>query len=225
MKIFRDIGEKGYQAQVLVESGRVKATQGDTAAARNLYSQALAMQKLLDVKGDLAETQLRLAELLCETDEASDGASLLRSALPEFQAEKRASDEIRARAILARALLLQDQVAAARAAINSAAPLIGRGSIQDRLEWQLEDARVQAAEKNVAGAKRAGEQALDDAKSHGLVGTQFEASLVLGEIQLSGPSPALARAELARVQKKAKRYGFELIARKAAALTAPTGSR
>ncbi len=225
MKIFHDIGEKGYQAQVLVESGRVKAIQGDTAAARVLYTQALAMQKLLDVKGDLAETQLRLGELLCETDEASDGTSLLRSALPEFQAEKRASDEIRARAILARALLLQDQVAAARAAIDSAAPLIDRGSIQDRLEWQLEDARVRAAEKNASGAKRAGEQALDDAKSHGLVGTQFEASLVLGEIQLSGPSPALARAELARLQKRAKRYGFELIARKAAALMAPTGSR
>jgi serine/threonine protein kinase/tetratricopeptide (TPR) repeat protein len=220
LKIFRDIGEKGYQAATLVAVGRVKAEQGDTAAARALYEQALAMQTPLGVKGDLAQTQLAMAELLCETNEAPDAAGLLHTALQEFQIEKRGSDEIRAQAILARVFLLQHQIAPARAAIDAAAALVDRGSLIDRLEWQLDDARVRWAETDTSGAERAVQQALVEATNHGLMGMQFEASLVLGEIQMAGRDQARARTGLVRLQEKARNKGFGLIARKAAALAA-----
>jgi tetratricopeptide (TPR) repeat protein len=220
LKIFRDIGEKGYQAATLVAVGRVRAEQGDTAAARALYEQALDMQMPLGVKGDLAQTQLAMAELLCDTNEAPDAAGLLRTALQEFQIEKRGSDEIRAQAILARALLLQHQIAPARVAIDAAAAFVDRGSLIDRLEWQLDDARVRWAETDASGAERAVQQALVEATNYGLVGMQFEASLVLGEIQMAGPDQARARMGLVRLQEKARNKGFGLIARKAAALAA-----
>jgi tetratricopeptide (TPR) repeat protein len=193
LKIFRDIGEKGYEAGTLAAIGRVKAQQGDFAAARALYEQALALQTPLGVKGDLAQTQLALAELLCETNEAPDAARLLRAALQEFQSEKKGSDQIRAQAILSRALLLQNQVAAARAAIDAAAPQIERARLIDRLEWRLADARVRMADTTYR-AERVAEQALTEARIHGLIGMQFEASLVLAEIQMTGPDPARARA-------------------------------
>ena len=120
LKIFRDIDEKVYQAETLAALGRIRTEQGDTVAARALYEQALAMQKPLGVKGDLAQTQLAMAELLCETNQAPDAVNLLQLALAEFKTEKKASDEIRARGILARALLLQGQIAPARAAIDAA---------------------------------------------------------------------------------------------------------
>ena len=224
LKIFRDIGEKGYEAGTLAAMGRVKAQQGDLAVARALYEQALALQTPLGVKGDLAQTQLALAELQCETHNAPDAARLLGAALQEFQTENRGSDQIRAQAILSRALLLQNQVAAARTAIDAPATQIERARLIDRLEWRLADARVRMADTDDTGAERAAEQTLTEARIHGLIGMQFEASLVLAEIHLTGPDPARARAELLRLQEEARRKGYGLIARKAAALAAHPGA-
>jgi serine/threonine protein kinase/tetratricopeptide (TPR) repeat protein/TolB-like protein len=220
LRIFRDIGEKGYQAAALVEIGHVRAEQGDTSAARALYEQALAMQKPLGVKGDLAQTQLAMAELLCETNEATDAVSLLRTALAEFQTEKKANDEIRARGVLARAFLLQGQIAPARAAIDAAAALIDRASMMNRLEWQLDGARVRAAEKDLSDAERRAGEVLAEADQHGLVSLQLQASLALAEIHAAGTNTAGVRMELQRLQKAAQSKGLGLIMRKAAALAA-----
>jgi serine/threonine protein kinase/tetratricopeptide (TPR) repeat protein/TolB-like protein len=220
LRIFRDIGEKGYQAAALAEIGHVRAEQGDTSAARALYDQALAMQKPLGVKGDLAQTQVAMAELLCEINEAPDAADLLRTALTEFQTEKKANDEIRAQGILARALLLQGQIAPARAASDAAAALIDRGSIMNRLEWQLDDARVRVAEKDLIGAERSAREVLSESAQHGLVSLQFKASLALAEIHAAGSNTAAVRRELQRLQKSAQAKGLGLIVHKAAALAA-----
>jgi serine/threonine protein kinase/tetratricopeptide (TPR) repeat protein len=220
LKIFRGIDEKGYVAQTLTAIGRVRGQQDDVVGARALYEQARTMQQSLGVKGDLAQTQLALAELLCETNAGPDAARLLHAAVAEFQTEKRGSDVLRAQAIMARALLLQGEIAAARAAIDAAAPLIPRASILDQLEWRLGDARVRSAERDEAGAERVAAQALAEAKIRGLLGMQFAASLVLGEVQMASPNPARARAELARLQEKARSHGYGVIARRAAALAA-----
>jgi serine/threonine protein kinase/tetratricopeptide (TPR) repeat protein len=220
LRIFRDIGEKGYQAAALAEIGHVRAEQGDTTAARALYDQALAMQKPLGVKGDLAQTQVAMAELLCDINEAPDAVNLLHTALAEFQTEKKASDEILARGILARALLLQGQIAPARAAIDAAAALIDRGSIMNRLEWQLDDARVRAAEKDLTGAERSAREVLAESAEHGLVSLQLKASLALAEIHAAGSNTAAVRRELQRLQKAAQAKGLGLIVHKAAALAA-----
>lgn len=218
LKIFHDIGEKGYQTATQVALGRIRVEQGDTAAARAIYEQAIATQKQLGVKGDLAETQLAMGELLCELNEASDAARLIRAAIQEFQIEKKASDETRGQGILARALLLQGKIAAARAAIDAGAPLIDRGRLIDRLEWRLDDARVRSAEGNMSRAERAAQQALAEAQDNGIVGLQLEADLTLAEIRVAGPDPARARVALVRLQETARAKGFGLIARKAAAL-------
>jgi serine/threonine protein kinase/tetratricopeptide (TPR) repeat protein len=220
LKIFRDIDEKVYQAETLAALGRIRTEQGDTVAARALYEQALAMQKPLGVKGDLAQTQLAMAELLCEINQTPEAANLLRLALAEFQTEKKASDEIRARAILARALLLQGQIAPARAAIDAAAALIDRGSMMNRLEWQLDDARVRAAEKDFSGAEHGAREVLAEAGQHGLVSVQLQASLALAEIHATGPNTAGVRMELRQLQKAAQSKGLGLIVRKAAVLAA-----
>jgi serine/threonine protein kinase/tetratricopeptide (TPR) repeat protein/TolB-like protein len=219
----RRIGEKSYYAKTLVALGRLKAQQGNAAAARSLYSQALSIQRQLGEKGSLAQTQIAQAESMCDADQPSDAASLARRALQEFQLENKRSDEIRARAVLARALLRQGQVSAARESIDAALPLAERGSVINRLALQLDDARVRAAEQDEPGAERTARQVLSATQAQGLVSLQLEASLALAEIVATGTgatSAASASAELARLQDTARSRGFALIAHKAAQLAA-----
>jgi len=221
------IGEKSYYAKTLVALGRVRTQQGDTTAARTLYSQALSIQSQLGEKGSLAQTRLALAESMCEADQASDAASLARGAIQEFQLEKMRSDEIRARAVLARALLRQGQVTAARDSINATSPLAEHSSIVTRLSLRLDDARVYAAEQDAPAAERAARQVLSAAQAQGIVSLQLEASLALAEIvtaNASGTDAASTGASLKQLQNTARSKGFGLIARKAAALAERSAS-
>jgi serine/threonine protein kinase/tetratricopeptide (TPR) repeat protein len=214
------IGERSNYALSLVSLGRVRLQQGDPAAARRLYAQALSIQRELGEKGSLAQTQVAEAELMCEADQASEAANLARSALHEFEIEKKNSDAILAQAILARSLLRQGQIIAAREAINAALPLAEHGSALDRLGLQLDDARVRIAERDISGAERVVRQVLAAAGKQSLVRLTLDASLALGEIKAAGSDLAGTRVELSRLQESARAKGFGLIARKAAALAA-----
>jgi serine/threonine protein kinase/tetratricopeptide (TPR) repeat protein/TolB-like protein len=213
-------GERSNYALTLVSLGRVRLQQGDAAAARALYGQALTIQRELGEKGSLAETQVAEAELMCDADQAGDAANLAQSALHEFQVEKKNSDEILAHEILARALLRESRITAAREAINAALALAEHGSTLDRLGLQLDDARVHAAEKDFSGAERLVQQVLGAAQKQNLVRLKLGAWLVLGEIMAAGPDAAHAPAELRRLEASAQAKGFGLIARQAAALGA-----
>jgi hypothetical protein len=56
------------------------------------------------------------------------------------------------------------------------------------------------------------------ATKSGYVGYQLESRLALEEIELESGKSAASRARLQQLQKDAKEKGFDLIARKAAAL-------
>jgi tetratricopeptide (TPR) repeat protein len=209
------IGEKSYYAKTLLALGRLRALQGHTDAARTLYAQALSIQGGLGEKGSSARTQLALAELMCDEDQANDAAALARAALREFQSEKQNSDEIHAQTVLARALLTQRLSGAARRAIDAARRLAERASMIDRLELQLQDARVRAAENEIAAAEDTVRPVLAVTERQGLVRLQLQAALTLDEIQ---------RSDSGGLEEVARSKGFELIARKAAALTAQASS-
>ncbi len=218
--IYRRLGEKNYEAEVLVALGRVRAERGDAHATRGLYQQALASQTQLGMKGDLAQTQLALAELACEANQGPEAARLARIALQEFQLEHRDGDQMRGQAILARALQQQGEIGAARAAIEAARTLAGRGSLDDSLTLRLADARVRIAEGKTADAELAARQLLTEATEHGLVRQRLEASLTIAEAQIAGPDATSAQPRLAQLETEARARGFERIALKAAALAA-----
>ncbi len=220
LSIYRRLGEKNYEAEVLVALGRVRAERGDTHATRALYQQALSSQTQLGMKGDLAQTQLALAELTCEANQGPEAARLARIALREFQLEHRDGDQMRGQAILARALQQQGELGAARAAIEAARTLSGRGSLDDSLTLRLADARVRIAEGKAADAELSARQLLTEATDHGLVRQRLEASLTIAEAQIAGPDAASAQPRLAELETEARARGFERIARKAAALAA-----
>jgi serine/threonine protein kinase/tetratricopeptide (TPR) repeat protein len=220
LNIYRRLGEKNYEAEVLVALGRVGAERGDAHATRALYQQALASETQLGMKGDLAQTQLALAELTCEANQGPEAARLARIALQEFQLEHREGDQMRGQAILARALQQQGELGAARAAIEAARTLVGRGSLDDSLTLRLADARVRIAEGKAADAERSARQLLTEATAHGMVRQRLEASLTVAEAQIKGPDAASAQPRLAELEAEARARGFERIALKAAALAA-----
>jgi len=223
--LLRKIGQKSDYAQTLESLGRTQAYQGDTDAARRTFGDVLSIQSQLKEKGNLAQTQLALAELLCDTQQASQASGLIRTALKEFQIENKNTDEIRAQVVLARSLRLEGQIPAARSAIDAAQALAQPGSTTDRLEWQIEEARVRAAEKDFSGAEYAAREVLAQADRRGLVRLQLQASLTLAEVHAAGADSTGVRAEVQRVQRAAQSKGFGLMARQAAALAARPAPR
>ena len=79
-------------------------------------------------------------------------------------------------------------------------------------------ARAQAASRKTAAANTILKEALAKATKSGYVGYQLESRLALEEIELESGKSATSGARLQQLQKDAKEKGFDLIARKAAAL-------
>jgi len=119
--------------------------------------------------------------------------------------------------MLSRALLQQGKLDEARAAIAEAVRLSEKSQdVSVRIPVIIDHAYVMAAGKNLGGAETTAQEALTQARNLGLFRLQLEASLALGQIQMTGPNPAAGRARLQALEKSARAKGFELIARKAA---------
>ena len=61
------------------------------------------------------------------------------------------------------------------------------------------------------------ERALKDARTHGFVGVEFEAMLVMADLEKRLGHAGVAREELVSLERAARDKGFMLVARKAAA--------
>ena len=213
----REAGGKVLYASTLVKVGQALRQQAEADKAREAYVQALSSQEELGNKSDAAETRLALAELDCDSGSGTEAEQLSRAAVEVFRADAYADEEIFAQSMLSRALLRQGKVDEARAAIAEAVRLSEKSQdVTVRIPVTLVHAYVMAAEKNLGGAETTAKEALTRARNLGLFRLQLEASLALGQIQMTGPNRAVGRARLQALEKSARAKGFELIARKAA---------
>jgi hypothetical protein len=85
------------------------------------------------------------------------------------------------------------------------------------LACSLVRAQVLAAGKDLTRAEAVARQALAEAQKAGLVRYQLEASLALAECQAKGKDAAAVSVRLRDLESSARKAGFELIARQAAA--------
>ena len=213
----RDIGGKNFYAQTLADMGRIFRQQGKADEAEQAYRESLSLQEKLGNKSDAAETRLALAELDCDSGKGSEAEQLSRVAVEAFRADAYTDAEIFAQSILSRALLQQGKVDDARSAITEAVRLSEKSQdVTVRIPVILDQAYVTAAGKNLGKAEITAQKALTRARSLGLFRLQLEASLALGQIEMTEPNPAAGRARLHALEKSARAKGFELIARKAA---------
>jgi serine/threonine protein kinase/tetratricopeptide (TPR) repeat protein len=215
--IEQEIGAKNIHASTLTQLGRIFRQQAKTNEAQQAYTEALSLEEQLGNKSDAAETGLALAELDCDSGKAAEAEQLSQTAAKAFRAETYADQEIFALSILSRSLLQEGKVDEARAAIAEAVRLSEKSmDVMVRVPVLLDRAEVLAAGKDLAGALKAAQQALAQARSLGLFRLQLEASLTRGQIEMQAKHPAAARARLQTLEKSARAKGFELIAQKAA---------
>jgi len=217
----RELGEKSYAAGTLVTLGHVVEQQGDLDQARKDYLEALSIQEQLGEKGSTAETRTALARLDCNSGKAAEAESLARSALDVSRGLKLSSEGLRAEAVLSIALASQGKVDEARQVIASAVQRSKTNlDVGVRLSCSLAFAHVLAASRNLAEAESVARQALEQAHQLDLLPFELEASLLLGRIEMQGKDPASGRARIKELQARARKTGFVLIARQAAALDA-----
>jgi eukaryotic-like serine/threonine-protein kinase len=217
-EIQRQINDKSYYAATLVSIGNLYRQRGDLDGAKKSYEEALSLRQQLGEKGSVADNEVPLAELACDSNQGAIAEKFARDAVQEFQREKESDAQILALALLSRGLLQQGKIGEAQAAIAEAKTLSSKSSdVATRLVLEVDSAYARAAAKDFTGAEHLAKSAIAEANKLGFVQTQLEASLALGEIQMKGQSLVAGRVVLLQLAKDANARGFALIARKASA--------
>jgi tetratricopeptide (TPR) repeat protein len=213
-----EIENKSAVAYVLNGLGDVYRDRGDLAQSRKAYEEAIAFRKQIGERQTVGESQVQLARLAVEEGRAAEGETTLRQWKEQFQLEQQADDELLAAIGLAEALLAQGKQAAAQREIEGARELAGKcQNLLDRVQYDVASARVLLASDHPERAKVVVDRALGDARGHGLVGIEFDAMLVTADWEKRSGRAAIAREELASLERAAREKGFMLVARKAAA--------
>lgn len=221
--IQHEIDDKSYYASTLVSIGKVHRYKGDSDEARKFYEEALTLRRQLGEKGTVAETQMALAELDCDSTQASEAEALAHSAIEEFHAEHESDNEIQAESLLSRSLLQQGKLDDAQQAMARALTLAKKSSdVTVRLPLAIQNAYTQAATRNIPTAERLAQNAMVESIKLGLIRIELEAALAFDEIQLQRKNPDRARKRLADTERIAHSQGFDLIARKAISARQPS---
>ena len=162
---------------------------------------------------------MAIAELAIEEGHPGAAERPAREARDEFQKIHKNDAQVIAAIVLVRALMAGGRNDDASKEAGGTAPLASRSqNLSAKLAFDVTIARAQAASRKTAAAETILKGALAKAAQAGYTGDQLECRLALEGIeQKSGKSPA-SRARLEQLQKDAKEKGFDLIARKAAAL-------
>ncbi|MBZ5609831.1 MAG: tetratricopeptide repeat protein [Acidobacteriia bacterium] len=218
LAIQKTLGAKSQMATTLDSLGDLQVARANLSEAEQSYREAMAIQQELGDKGSVAMSQTGLANVLLEKSQASQAESTVRAAIAELHAEKDAEGETAARLVLARALLAQKNLAEADKEISTARALsAGASSRTQQYDVAILSARARAAAGTgtLTKALESLQAVVREAKSTGMPGSELEARLALGELELARGDRARAQAELSAVQKQASDKGYLLIAKKA----------
>ena len=217
-KLDQETGYKRGFGFVLSGWGRVLMEQGQLPEARKKLDESLRIRKEMANPDGIADSSLALAQLALEENRLPDAEKLARDAATQFAQEKSPQDEAIAEATLARSLLSQNKQAEARTVSDHAQGLAQKTTfLQPRFESGMARALLQAADGKPAEARKQLDTVLAQTKSHGFAGYELATRLELARLTRQTPGASPGKAELALLEKDARKRGFVLIADKAAA--------
>jgi len=195
----------------------VYLAQGDLVQARKYSEQALQMRQDLGETLNVALSNLQLANLALEEGHPAQAETLVRGSIPEFEKQSAWDLESNAYAILARSALEQKDLQTARDAAEQSTTLAHKtGNRPPIFDSALASARVLSGEGKTAQAISTLQGVLADAKKVGYIPYQFEARLVLGQVEMQSGKVVAGRSRLSALEKEARAKDFNLIATKAA---------
>lgn len=213
-----EIESKSAVAYVLSGLGDVYMDRGDLAQSRASYEGALTFRKQIGERQMSGESQVQLARLAVEEGRAAAGENILRQWKEQFHLEQQADDELLSSIGLSEALVAQGKQVEAQREIEGSRELAAKcQNLFDRLQYDVASARVLLSSDHPEKAKALLERALSDARAHGFVGVEFEARLVMADLEKRSGHATIAREEFASLERAAREKGFMLVARKAVA--------
>ena len=225
--LLQGTGDKRHEIYTLFTWGDVLSAQDDLAGAQKKYQEALDKSKEVGTKDLVAYSQMALAGVYNEQGRPSDGAALAKAAADEYESLKSSDFEIQALGNLVNSLLAIGKPDEASQAVKRGKELLSK--IEDpqiKIDFNAVSARTDAALGNKTQAVSQLRLAAAEAHRHGAIGSEFEARLALGEIELQAGLLRQGRASLEQLIKDAKGRGYLLVVRKAStALNTPSTSQ
>ncbi len=211
-RIAGETGAKPLAASALQNLGRAAYSAGDLDVSRRLLQEALETSLAVEEALRASEIHLDLAALAFAAGRFGEAALLARQAAGWFRSHGMAGHEARAQSILAESLSVQGLRTPAREAARQAR--VRLAETEDRplaLMLSVRLARFDAADGRKGEAAQALRQMSEEAMRMGLLTTELEARLALGEIQRDLGDPE-AGSLLASVRRDAEAHGFKRLA-------------
>ncbi|MGB0103960.1 MAG: tetratricopeptide repeat protein, partial [Candidatus Sulfotelmatobacter sp.] len=219
LTLTRAAGDKSMAAYALAGLGSLDLKAADFKQAHKDYEEALALRNELGEKDTIVSTRVAIAELAIEEGHPDAAEVRARETRDEFEKRHKSDDQISATVALVRALLAEGKNADAFKEVAKTTPIAAKSqNLSVQLAFATATARTESASQQTGMAKTLLKEALVKATRSGYVGDQLESRLAFEEIELKSGKSAASRARLEQLQKDAKEKGFDLIARKAAAL-------
>jgi len=219
LALARSAGDKDNAAYALMGLGSIDVKAADFTQAHKDYEEALDLRTELGEKDGIAASRTAIAALAIEEGHASDAEGAARGARDDFAAAHKSGDEISSSAVLLRALASANKTDDALKELAKTAPVAAKSqNLPLQLDFALARAQVEAASGKVGAAQATLKDVLAKATKAGFVGYQLEARLAAATLDAKSGKSSTLRARLDQLQKDAKEQGFDLIARKAAAL-------
>jgi len=212
-----ELGSKTQVGWARFVLANVEMVEGNLAAARKDAEESLRLRKESEDRANAADSLVTLGELSIEEGHPDKAEPLLGQAIAELEKEKQTDDLIWARSILARALLLEGNVAGAEKEVEEASRMARKSRNSDvLLRLHIMEGRLLEAKKKYREAVLLLRSTLAEATKRNYVNYQLEGSLALAEVEIEEGRTAEGRNRLMALEKSAVAKGFALIAQKAA---------
>jgi len=214
-----EANDNSAAAYMLISLGDLQMNRDDLEGARKSYEESFRLRTQIGETQNAAETQLSLARVTMEKGHAQEAESPIRKCKAQFQQEGERDDELSAGIALAEALLTERKLAEAKVEAQSLGPLADQTeNAIAQMSFQLVRGRILARSREIEASRVQLEMVRVRAKTDGLAAITFEAELALAELLQESGHTTKARQQLIALEKSSRQIGFELIARKAAAL-------
>jgi len=206
-------------AEALFDLSQVSAAQGDLLGARKSLEESMKIWTDVGEAGSASQAQLALAQLSLDEGHPQDAEALARRLAVDAIQKKQSSLAAQSQIVLAQALLAQDRLAEATAAVALAQSSAGEiAEPEAQLSFKIAAGRVQglAGSPNAElQAMQSLQQCLVDATKGGFAVQRMEAELAIGEIEIATGKGDSGHAQLQALQKQATAGGYLLLARQA----------
>jgi len=213
VRLRRAADDRSGIGKSLTNLGDVLLAQNDLEAANKSYAEALSILGRIGARGAASYARISLAYLALAQNHPESALKYAGDAATELAAENDPDGEAQARCVLADALLSSDNPGKAQEEIKKASQLTQTSNDRTlKLSAAIIGAKVDARGGKIGAALLSLPAIQAEARNAGLVQTEFEARLALGEIQMRAGHTVAGRSALQSLAHDAKSRGFPLIA-------------